>query len=193
MPALYGNNSKQVFHLSARAPQIEGIEFANRENAIMDKDIYIKLLVAGVAATFLMAVGIRLAAAGAAPTIIDLTQVPCQFVESENGVDLGYQSRKKADCDAINSRSADQRLAGSKILQLKPGKYIFRVTNKSVPYELGFWLRGQGFSRLTLPSVSGGGLTTGVTKDYVIELEAGEYYYSCPLNTTPDYQLMVAG
>lgn len=44
-----------------------------------------------------------------------------------------------------------------------------RVRNADVPYELGFWLRGQGVRRLTLPSVSGGGLLQGQSKDYVID------------------------
>jgi len=159
----------------------------------MDKDICIKLSMTGIAVVFLMAIGFKIAAAAEMPTIIDLTQVPCQFIEAENNVDQGFQTQKKADCDAINAQSGDQRIAGSKVLELKPGKYIFRVTNKSVPYELGFWLRGKGLGRVTLPSVSGGGLTPGVTKDYAIELEAGDYYYSCPLNTTPDYRLVVSG
>ena len=67
------------------------------------------------------------------------------------------------------------------------------MTNKNVPYGLGFWLRGEGFGRVTLPSVSGGGLNPGVTKDYVIDLKAGDYLYSCPLNPTPDYKLVVTG
>jgi hypothetical protein len=120
--------------------------------------------------------------------------VPCQFIESENGVDRGYKSKQKEDCDAINAQSGAKRVAEAKPLQLKPGKYIFRVTNKSVPYELGFWLRGAGLTgRATLPSVSGGGLVLGKTQDYAIELKAGEYLYSCPLNTTPDYKLIVKG
>lgn len=45
--------------------------------------------------------------------------------------------------------------------------------------------------RARLPSVSGGSLTTGRTKDYAIELKAGDYVYSCPLNPTPDYKLVV--
>lgn len=128
------------------------------------------------------------------PIVIELTQTPCQFVESENGKDLGYVSKKKADCEAINDQSGAERLASSKVITLKPGKYVFRVTNKNVSYPLGFWLRGDGLlNRATLPSVSGGGLTSGATKDYVIELKAGEYVYSCPLNPTPDYKLVVDG
>lgn len=126
--------------------------------------------------------------------VIELTQVPCQFLESENGVDRGYKSTKQADCEAINAKSGEQRVAAAKPLVLKPGKYIFRVTNRNVPYELGFWLRGAGVTgRVTLPSVSGGGLTSGKTQDYTITLKPGEYLYSCPLNTTPDYKLTVKG
>ena len=125
--------------------------------------------------------------------VIELTQTACQFVEVETG-DHGYTTTKKADCEAINAKSGGERLANSQTLQLKPGKYVFRVTNKNVPYGLGFYLRGDGIvNRATLPSVSGGGLNQGVTKDYEITLTAGEYIFSCPLNPTPDYKIVVDG
>ncbi len=125
-------------------------------------------------------------------SVIQLTQVPCQFLESEGGVDNGYKSTKQADCEAINARTGEQRLTRAKSLELKAGSYIFRVTNKNVPYQLGFWLRGEGLvGRTTLPSVSGPGLTMGETLDYAIDLKPGRYLYSCPLNTTPDYKLTV--
>ena len=126
------------------------------------------------------------------PRIIELTQVPCQFLESEGGIDRGYRSRSIRDCEAINGKTGKQRVTEAMPLQFKPGKYLFRVTNKNVPYELGFWLRGaSAVSRVTLPSVSGGGLVQGKTQDYAIELKPGEYVYSCPLNNTPDYRLQV--
>ena len=129
----------------------------------------------------------------AAPQVIELTQVPCQFLESENGADRGFRSTQAADCEGINERTGPERLATAKVLRLKPGAYVFRVRNHNVPYELGFWLRGDGLvARARLPSVSGGGLTTGKTQDYAIELESGEYVYSCPLNPTPDYKVVVA-
>ncbi len=125
-------------------------------------------------------------------TVIELTQTPCQFLESENGVDQGFTSTKKADCDSINAKTGSKRLGEAKVLDLKPGKYIFRVTNKNVPYPLGFWLRGDGLiNRARLPSVSGGGLTLGSTQEYAITLKEGEYVYSCPLNPTPNYKLTV--
>lgn len=127
------------------------------------------------------------------PTVIELTQTGCQFVESENGIDHGYKTTSKEDCEAINARTGEKRLADAKVLQLKPGKYTFRVTNKNVPYMLGFYLRGDGvLSYASLPRVSGGGLTMGKSKDYSIELEPGSYVYSCPLNPTPNYKIEVS-
>ncbi len=145
------------------------------------------------AALLLAAPGLRAQEA----TVIEL--VPCQFLESENGVDRGFTSTQKADCDAINANSGEDRLAEAKVIELKPGRYIFRVTNKNVPYELGFWLRESDYDwknplhKLTKISVSGGGITTGTTQDYEVELSEGEYLYSCPLNPTPDYRLVVRG
>lgn len=146
------------------------------------------------AATVLAASALGASAAWAAePTVITLTQVGCQFIESENGVDHKFKTTKAADCKTINAKTGDERLAKAKVMRLKSGQYIFRVTNKNVPYGLGFWLRGQGLGRLTLPSVSGGGLKKGVTLDYKITLKPGSYVYSCPLNPTPDYRLVVEG
>jgi hypothetical protein len=126
-------------------------------------------------------------------TIIELSQTGCQFIGSENGIDRGYAPTQKADCEAINDETQGDRLGEENTLHLKPGNYVFRVTNTDVPYMLGFYLRSESvLDRPFLPSVSGGGLYEGVSKDYVIELEAGEYVYSCPLNTTPDYKLVVS-
>ena len=134
------------------------------------------------------------AAYAAEAIVIELTQVGCQFLESENGVSHGYQPAQKSDCEAINERTGAERLGKAKIFELKPGKYVFKVTNENVPYSLGFWIRGDGLvNRARLPSVSGGGLTSGTTKDYPIDLKPGEYVYSCPLNPTPNYKLVVSG
>lgn len=128
--------------------------------------------------------------------VIELTQTGCQFLEPE-GTDHEYKTTRKADCDAINARTADERLSKSTVLRLKPGDYVFRVTNRNVPYELGFWLRSEGYDwrnpldKLTKTSISGAGLTLGKTQDYEVSLKPGAYVYSCPLNTTPDYQLIV--
>ena len=149
---------------------------------------------------------IGLAAAFAAPAtsaqearVIELTQVACQFLESENGVDHGFTTTGKADCEAINGETGAARLADAKVIELEAGTYVFRVTNQDVPYDLGFWLREHDYNwknplhQLTKISVSGGGLAIGATKDYEVELAPGEYLYSCPLNPTPDYRLVVKG
>ena len=144
-------------------------------------------------AAFGMALALVMSLASAAePQIIALTQVPCQFLESEGGKDQGFKALKSADCEAINAATGRKRVAEASAVTLKPGKYVFRVINKNVPYELGFWLRGASLKdRVLLPSVSGGGLTAGKTQDYAIELKPGIYVYSCPLNPTPDYRLIV--
>jgi hypothetical protein len=149
--------------------------------------------------TIAVAMGIHEATAAAPETnVIQLTQTGCQFIEPE-GKDNEFKTRRKADCERINAKSGTDRVAASEVLKLKPGKYTFRVTNKNVPYELGFWLRSKGYDwrnpvhKLTKTSVSGAGLHTGTTRDYVVDLKPGEYLYSCPLNTTPDYKLIVTG
>ncbi len=144
--------------------------------------------------------GFMILATGAFPAfsaeVIVLTQTPCQFLESE-AVDNGFKSTNTADCEAINARTGEQRLKKAKVLKLKPGKYIFRVTNKNVPYDLGFWLRSSDYNwrnpldKLTKTSVSGGGIGIGETAEYEVTLKPGEYLYSCPLNPTPNYKLVV--
>jgi len=123
-----------------------------------------------------------------AEEVIVFTQTACQILEAEA---LHVSARSADACIAVNESSGQQRLVSAKVLHLKGGDYIFRVSNRDMPYELGFWLRGAGLSRLTLPSVSGGGLHTGLSKDYKLTLQPGEYRYSCLLNPTPDYVLIV--
>ena len=143
-------------------------------------------------AIVLASLGVSGLAAAEDAQIIELTQVNCQFVESENDVNHGFKSTQKSDCEAIHKMSGEERLAAAKTLELTPGKYIFRVTNVNVEYPLGFYVRGESLlDKARLPKVSGGGLELGVTKDYEIELKEGDYVYSCPLNSTLDYKLSV--
>ena len=125
-----------------------------------------------------------------ATEVIRLTQTHCQFLEVE-AVDHHFSAASADACRAENERSGEARLRQATRLHLKAGNYLFRVSNRDVPYELGFWLRGAGLARWHLPSVSGGGIAMGASKDYAISLESGEYRYSCPLNPTPDYVLIV--
>jgi hypothetical protein len=170
---------------------LENLNLTDKENVVILHPFHRSAVLA--AAVFVLAGFTARVSAGESPTVIALTQTGCQFLESENGIDHGYKTTRKEDCEVINRASAEQRLADAKTLSLKPGKYIFRVTNKDVPYMLGFYLRGAGvIDYATLPRVSGGGLTTGKTQDYAIELKPGSYVYSCPLNPTPDYKIEVS-
>jgi hypothetical protein len=99
---------------------------------------------------------------------------------------------------SLKMLSGADRLAKARPLMLKPGSYISRVTNKNVPYTLGFWLLSEGYSpfnpihKLSKTSISGGGLDLGTTRDYAVVLKAGENYeYFCPFNPTPDYKIVV--
>lgn len=146
-----------------------------------------------------LTLGLAQPAGAAEGQVIKLTQTGCQFLESENGVDHGFEPDSAEDCNAINARTGDERLADAEVLELAPGTYTFRIENTDVPYELGFWIReadyqlGNPLHKLTKTSVSGGGLHMGQTQEYVVELDEGEYLYSCPLNPTPNYRLVVSG
>jgi hypothetical protein len=129
-------------------------------------------------------------AASASPTVVTLTQTGCQFLETE-AKDHQFSTKSAKDCEAINGKSLNDRRSQFKPMKLKAGDYVFRVKNQNVPYELGFYLRGEGLSQATLPKASGGGLNPGVSQDYRVTLKPGKYLFSCPLNPTPDYPLEV--
>jgi hypothetical protein len=119
---------------------------------------------------------------------ITLTQIPCQFLESEE-INKNFKAASKNDCIKINERTKVSRIA--KKLVLKPGKYTFKVINAKIPYPVGFYLRGTGLHWVTLPRINGEGIVKGKSKSYTVDLKPGEYYYSCPFNPTPDYTLRV--
>lgn len=126
----------------------------------------------------------------ATPKVIALTQTGCQFLESE-AKNHQFSPKSAKDCKEINTKTLNDRRSGLKSLKLKAGDYVFRVTNQNVPYELGFYLRGEGLGQAVLPKVSGGGLTQGTSQEYRVTLTPGKYVFSCPLNPTPDYPVEV--
>ena len=138
------------------------------------------------------------AAAAGESNVIVLTQVGCQFLEAENGINHGYTTTGTEDCTSINAATEQGRLARLHAMTLRPGTYIFRVTNKNVPYSVGFWLREKSYDwryfidKMTKLSVYHEDvLGPGVTQDFEIELKEGEYLYSGLTNPTPDYRLVV--
>ena len=144
-----------------------------------------KIILSLAAMVFLL-----LPAVGSAMETISLTQTHCQFIEAESE-EFHFTASSPDQCKAINAKTSEKRLRVAQPLRLKAGDYVFRVKNRDVPYELGFWLRGAGILRWRLPNISGGGIVTGSAHDYAISLQPGEYRYSCPLNLTPDYVLIV--
>lgn len=80
-------------------------------------------------------------------------------------------------------------------LELAAGSYQFEIANDGVDHEVGFVLVPKGqydeanhikTAYVTAPVADGSSSLTSV-----VELEAGEYEYFCPLNPTPKYALTV--
>ena len=84
-------------------------------------------------------------------------------------------------------------------LNLKPGKYQFRIVNQNVDHELGFVIQkaedaGKDVMKNNVPNSfasktvkAGEAAYTGVV-DFTA---AGDYVYICPLNPTPHYKIKV--
>ena len=95
--------------------------------------------------------------------IIELTQVPCQFIEREQGTNHGYRSSNIKDCEAINAKSGASRVKNAKPLQLKPGKYKFIAFTFDFPFVVN--LSGTlEFSKALDQCVEGRGTQTLVIK-----------------------------
>ncbi|MBM6499783.1 hypothetical protein CHU92_07890 [Flavobacterium cyanobacteriorum] len=83
-------------------------------------------------------------------------------------------------------------------LQLKPGKYQFKVTNIDVNKEVGFVIQKASDKNMdVMKTALENSFTTALIKKGdtqltgVVELKEGEYVYSCPLNPTPHYAISV--
>ncbi len=83
-------------------------------------------------------------------------------------------------------------------LTLKPGKYQFKVTNTEVNHEVGFVIQkaadkdGDVMKTAVENSFAQNMIAKGKTESTgIVELKAGEYVYSCPLNPTPKYTITV--
>jgi hypothetical protein len=83
-------------------------------------------------------------------------------------------------------------------MELKPGKYQFKVTNLSVDKEVGFVIQKKEDSAKDVMktavenSFTKALISKGSTQlTGIVELKEGQYVYSCPLNPTPHYVLTV--
>lgn len=83
-------------------------------------------------------------------------------------------------------------------LHLVAGKYQFRIVNKSVERDLGFVIQKEEDKNADLMKTA---IPTAFTKKQVkkgkaeytgiVDLKKGNYVYSCPLNPTPHYKIIV--
>lgn len=80
-------------------------------------------------------------------------------------------------------------------MTVSEGSYQFEIANNGVDHEVGFVLVPKGkydasnhikAAYVSAPVADGSSSKTGI-----VELEAGEYEYFCPLNPTPKYSLTV--
>ena len=85
-----------------------------------------------------------------------------------------------------------------KEIKLKSGSYQFEVANKGVDHEVAFFLQKESdkgnkeFSTALANSGLPKLLKNGeIAKTGIVELTAGKYVYSCPLNPTPHYTIVV--
>ena len=81
-------------------------------------------------------------------------------------------------------------------LKLKPGTYIFEVTNKGVDREVGLVVANSD-NGAAGEHIKEGYLANTIKKgetaqSQVVTLGEGEYKYFCPLNPTPEYTITVS-
>ena len=129
----------------------------------------------------------RLTAPDGTPILV-LHQAPCLIKEAEADASA-FESKSRADCARINRATASLREDSTRLLRLPAGKYVFRIYNDTVPYEVGFEIKGA--QDPGLPTTRGGGVKAGGSRDFPITLVPGRYVYRCPLNETPAYPLIV--
>jgi hypothetical protein len=119
----------------------------------------------------------------AVATLFNSNKVAAQTTESDVTIIEVTQTAKDISTHSLN---------------LKPGKYQFRVVNKDVDKDLGFVIQKASDKKGdVMKTAIPNSFTTALVKkgevQYtgVIDLKAGEYVYSCPLNPTPHYTLTV--
>lgn len=84
-----------------------------------------------------------------------------------------------------------------KSLSLKEGSYIFNITNNNVGHDVGFVLVKKGEDTSNPDNHIKSAYVTKTVKNNLSEktsvtvLSKGEYIYFCPLNPTPQYNLVV--
>lgn len=128
---------------------------------------------------------LRMSKTGVPVVRLDVTR--CMIRKAE--VDpLPLAAPDAARCERLNRASMSARTLRQ--MRLIEGKYVFRVTNKDVPWTIDFSLKGANKDR-SLPTAEGGNLKTGQIAEYVVDLKRGVYVYGSPKGGTIEYSLLV--
>ena len=113
------------------------------------------------------------------------------------GTSLNAQA-PAADVTVISLTQTDGQF-DTQSLDLKPGKYQFKITNQSVGHDVGFVIQkeedkdGDVMKTALKTSFAESMIAKGETKKSgIVELKEGNYVYSCPLNPTPKYSITVS-
>ena len=108
-----------------------------------------------------------------------------------------HMTSVKSDVTVIELAQVDGAFT-TEALSLKPGKYQFNVTNRAVGHEVGFVIQkaadkdGDVMKTAVENSFAQNMIAKGKTESSgIVELKAGDYVYSCPLNPTPKYKITV--
>lgn len=79
-----------------------------------------------------------------------------------------------------------------KELKLKAGTYVFKIVNKGIDHNVGFYLQHDNDKGKKVAKSDTGLIKTNTSaKTGVVVLKPGKYVYSCPLNPTPHYVITV--
>ncbi|OEJ99950.1 plastocyanin/azurin family copper-binding protein [Roseivirga misakiensis] len=105
---------------------------------------------------------------------------------------IGFAQQKEATVIKLDQTPGE---FVTKELTLKPGKYIFEVTNKGVDHEVGFVIApvkdGKEGDHIKAGYLSKAIKDGEKGSSKVVNLAAGTYNYFCPLNPTPHYKIVV--
>lgn len=116
--------------------------------------------------------------------VLALHQSACRFVEAEPNVT--FEATDPLGCRKYMYEALRHR--AHRALRLDAGRVVLEVTNESIAHEVGIWLRTESDGTVI---ATGGGIAPGTSGRYEVELVPGRYLYSCPLNPTPAYLIVV--
>ena len=110
------------------------------------------------------------------------------FLSFGAGLTQGQTAPKSTEIELVQTPGQFE----PKELKLKAGQYVFKIVNKGIDHNVGFYLQ-QGNDKGKKVSHSDTGLigTGKSAKTGVVTLKPGKYVYSCPLNPTPHYVITV--